>query len=530
MDALSYTTLGESNISSKLPEIAMRQYKIAEANREKTEKQHTDLISLFKYDVEGFNPDRTGLEAGYQAIIKEGSNIALKQGYSAAQQYVQTQKSLLDNISKMSTSQAEKYKILTKDFADSKKWGQATEDSRYKTGENLKKYTMANEYEPTKQDYDAVRKKYGYSSSIPNETLRPLVRQGLFGEGENILDFKSEVKLWDYEEIKKVANSATISGGGETAGKDDLLGTVIRKSEFTREDKEKTLNSQMIYLLGESKDDYTYGQKRIDLLNSRGELIGKAKELYDKNDKVGAAKVYINTDMPKEIKEKFFIGSTSYKEGLQQASKGDNNGGKDKDGIIYIDKQQSTGYNFAEEKNGVVPIRRNNEGNRLVGDIVTTNFNFTNEATRNNYMIRTTLDDVYKINKETGNLEKMPNTPNSTWNYLPMRIEHRPTKEGKGEVSKRYLIATTQIPKIGEDGKPVIDKETKEQVYETVDFYTPLTNKSKNKISQLLKAKDIDLDKELDRADNEALGRTTPTQQKTSNQSSNFSSFFKPKS
>ncbi len=70
--------------------------------------------------------------------------------------------------------------------------------------------------------------------------------------------------------------------------------------------------------------------------------------------------------------------------------------------------------------------------------------------------------------------------------------------------------------KIGEDGKPVINKETQEQVYETVDFYTPLTNKSKNKISQLLKAKDIDLDKELDRADNEALGRTTPTQKNNS--------------
>ena len=218
MDALSYTTLSESNISSKLPEIAMRQYKIAEANREKTEKQHTDLIGLFKYKVEGFNPDITGLTKGYEAIVQKGSEIALKQGYSAAQQYVQTQKDLLDGIGKMSSAQKQKSDLLFKDLSDKKKWNEDPE-GYMQSMENYKKYVMSDE--PTKQDYANIRKKYGYSDAIPDEALRAVIRQNTFGEGESILNYEP---IGDYRKGAKdwALNPTTkeTSMGEYTMGKD----------------------------------------------------------------------------------------------------------------------------------------------------------------------------------------------------------------------------------------------------------------------------------------------------------------------
>lgn len=249
-DALAYTQLSDSNISSKLPEIAMRQYKIAEANREKTEKQHTDLIGLFKYKVEGFNPDITGLTKGYEAIVQKGSEIALKQGYAAAQQYVQTQKDLLDGIGKMSSAQKQKSDLLFKDLSDKKKWNEDPE-GYIQSMENYKKYVMSDE--PTKQDYANIRKKYGYSDAIPDEALRAVIRQNTFGEGESILNYEP---IGDYRKGAKdwALNPTTkeTSMGEYTMGKD---GNIYHGTRTETKYNKSMLENQMSDFFALGKTD-----------------------------------------------------------------------------------------------------------------------------------------------------------------------------------------------------------------------------------------------------------------------------------
>jgi hypothetical protein len=202
MDALSYTELEDSNISGKLPEIAMMQYKIAEAKTAKAEKQHADMFSAMKYSIEGFNPDLVGIQKGYESIVSQASEIAMKQGYQAAQQFISTQKGIVDMLSKMSTAQKEKHTTVQNKLNDSK-FKEEDPEGWNETYENAKKYSLSDPI--PKEKYAEIRSKYGISDAIPDETLRPLVRQNEFGEGESLVVYNP---LGDYT----VNAQKTVSG------------------------------------------------------------------------------------------------------------------------------------------------------------------------------------------------------------------------------------------------------------------------------------------------------------------------------
>lgn len=417
MDALGYTLLPSSEVSSKLPEIAMMKYKLAEKQHEKKQKEQADSFELFKYTSTGMNSDLMGNEKGHNDLVRAASEEAQKTGnYQAGKQLYLNNSGMLDMLGKMSDSDDKLVKENIKNYEAIKKTaGDRGKEDLVQSGENIKNFISLDNAK--KEDYDRVRTKYKIPTFISDETLRPLVRRDLWGDKE-LVKFNADAVKW--EDAANYGTSSMDVVKQPYGGIKKEEGRDVQYFKSTKKVNEKSLDAEMdAYWDGVVKSGVAVGKPlKTPFIKEYINKDPKLAEEYAKDPIATEQKIKSMWKKEPETRARLLKNITTEDEITKQIlgeSKGDG-WGEDKSVSIKNDKAEA--YGTTQDKTtGDIRYK-----GKLVGGIAVTNFNYTKAESKGNYYILTPLE-----NKTVNDIKSGKNitlSPNEEKNIQPQRIEY----------------------------------------------------------------------------------------------------------
>lgn len=184
-DPLTYAQLSESNITSKLPEIAYRQYQIGEAKREKKKKEATDLAAAFKEQKDTWDADNIYLKKTWERNVNAASEYFGRTGDADGARLMFLKGQNLSNALVSSASDQQKlYDIAAKQQLENQKIMGKDPEGFKRDAEMLQQYVTLNGV--PKEVYNDVRKRFSIPKEMTDEEIRPLVRQEYFKDKQLI--------------------------------------------------------------------------------------------------------------------------------------------------------------------------------------------------------------------------------------------------------------------------------------------------------------------------------------------------------
>lgn len=203
-DALGYSILPESDISSNLPRIAFNKYKIDEGKRQQKAAEVTDMQSLGVKVINAWGKDTYGIDNDRKGIVTKWANNAASTGdYNAAKFGMQQDLSLLEVAGKLSTEQEKHYHDVVKDLEAQKKalalTGEKPEENKdyIQSLQNLQHYANLDNITP--EDISKAESKYPSIKSMSPEAKRTFIRDAIYSEGgkeNNLIQYTPKADDW----------------------------------------------------------------------------------------------------------------------------------------------------------------------------------------------------------------------------------------------------------------------------------------------------------------------------------------------